>query len=252
MSNIAASNITTTVLNRRRNNGRSYFNMQLAFGNGTLTYPANGILITPQTVGLTSAIQSLNVYDNGGSGFKWEYDQTNLKLRCFESRNVDWAAFTPTGSWVANSTYTGLVRVLGDTAEFAVKIALAGAPTSAALTVTIPAAYTFDTAKISSATVDGVPFGQGQGVHSGAFSKYFCSLSTTANSVDVHYVSSVSTAAQTAVDATHPFTWANTDELNLLFQVPVTGFGGNQLNGLREPATVAIAAQTLKCEVIGW
>lgn len=61
-----------------------------------------------------------------------------------------WAAYTPTGSWSSNTTYTGMYRRVGDTVQIRVKIALSGAPTSASLTVNLPSSHTIDTTKLLS------------------------------------------------------------------------------------------------------
>jgi hypothetical protein len=61
-----------------------------------------------------------------------------------------WTAFTPTGSWSTNTTYTGFWRRVGDTMEVRVRIALSGAPTSATLTVNCTNGNTIDTAKLLS------------------------------------------------------------------------------------------------------
>lgn len=80
MSNIAATDITVTVLNKRRNNGLSRFNLQLVFGDGALTYPAGGVPISKAALGCPNEIQSLQIYDKGTSGYEWSYDRTNEKL----------------------------------------------------------------------------------------------------------------------------------------------------------------------------
>lgn len=80
MANIAAANITSTFLTRRRNNGRSYFNVQLQFGNGALTYPAGGVPVTAATFGLTTVIESCDIYDDNLSGYQWKYNATNGTL----------------------------------------------------------------------------------------------------------------------------------------------------------------------------
>jgi hypothetical protein len=80
MANLAASDITVTILNKRRENGRSHFNVKLAFGNGVLTYPAGGVPISKGVLGCPNVIESLTVYDSGTSGYKWSYDAANEKL----------------------------------------------------------------------------------------------------------------------------------------------------------------------------
>ena len=61
---------------------------------------------------------------------------------------TEWEAFTPTGSWTTNTTYTGYSRKVGDTKEYKVGIALAGAPDTATLTINLPVGDVIDTAKL--------------------------------------------------------------------------------------------------------
>lgn len=85
MANLAASDITVTSLNKRRVNGRTLHNVQLAFGDGALTYPAGGVPISKAALHCPNVIESLVVYDSGTSGYKWSYDRTNEKLVCIQS-----------------------------------------------------------------------------------------------------------------------------------------------------------------------
>lgn len=86
MADIAASDVTVTILNRRLGpGGRQSVNATLAFGDGALTYPAGGIPITKGKLGCPNAIESLVVYDSGTSGYKWTYDRTNQKLVAIQS-----------------------------------------------------------------------------------------------------------------------------------------------------------------------
>jgi hypothetical protein len=70
-----------------------------------------------------------------------------------ESESVpvtDWVAFTPTGSWNTNTTYTGFYKRVGDTLHMWIKISLSGSPnTTSHLTVTsFPGSAAIDTAKM--------------------------------------------------------------------------------------------------------
>ena len=81
MANIAATDITVTILNNRRGeNSRNNVNAQLVFGDGALTYPAGGVPITKAKLGCPNVIESLIVYDKGTSGYIWSYDASNEKL----------------------------------------------------------------------------------------------------------------------------------------------------------------------------
>lgn len=83
MANIAASDVTYTLVNTRKVNGspsRKLNRVRLAFGDGALTYPANGIPLTKGKMGCPEYIESLVVVDKGTSGYSFMYDQSAEKL----------------------------------------------------------------------------------------------------------------------------------------------------------------------------
>lgn len=85
MTALVASDVTVTLVKRRRNNGRSYNKVTLAFGDGSKTYPAGGIPITKAKFGCPNDLESLTTYSSEGSGLKVDYDFTNQKLRIYQS-----------------------------------------------------------------------------------------------------------------------------------------------------------------------
>lgn len=78
MANIAATDITVTILNRRRSD-KVRNNCKLVFGDGVLTYPAGGVPISKAKLGCPNVIESLVIYDRT-TGYGWAYDATNEKL----------------------------------------------------------------------------------------------------------------------------------------------------------------------------
>lgn len=86
MADIAASDVTVTVLNRRRSGTNQRFNqVKIAFGNGTLTYPTGGIpLPTFPSFGFTKVLEDLVLSDaDDATGIIWKYDRENKKLRAY-------------------------------------------------------------------------------------------------------------------------------------------------------------------------
>ncbi len=65
-----------------------------------------------------------------------------------DAPGVGWTAFTPTGSWTTNTTYTGFYQCDAGNLSVNWGITLAGAPTSANLTINLPPSFTIDTTKI--------------------------------------------------------------------------------------------------------
>lgn len=81
MANIVAGDVTYTILqNRTLQDSRRSVLVRLAFGDGALTYPANGIPITKAKCNCPSNIESMRVVDQGVSGYVFQYDQSAEKL----------------------------------------------------------------------------------------------------------------------------------------------------------------------------
>ena len=81
MADIAAGDVTYTILNARTlADSRKFNRVRLAFGDGALTYPANGIPITKAKMGLPVVIESMKIVDQGVSGYVFQYDQSEEKL----------------------------------------------------------------------------------------------------------------------------------------------------------------------------
>ncbi len=143
----------------------------------------------------------------------------------YKSQATPWIAWTPTGSWSTNTTYTGFKRRVRDTYEYQVMIALAGAPTTATLTVTL--AETMDTAKLVN-SVGTIPrLGRADIRDTGAAlyagSVHYNSSTTVLVSVETLSVTVISIGS--AVTQANPITFGNTDQIVLNFSAPVVGWG---------------------------
>ncbi len=142
---------------------------------------------------------------------------------------TDFTSFTPTGAWSANTTYTGWWKRSGDSLSMIVKVALAGAPTSASLTITLPNGYTIDTTKLPATPTNQV-LGQliGQGA-AHTFSGVVLYSSTTA--VGAFYTLDGNTASimsYAAVTQAAPYTFANADFIYLYINdIPISGWSSN-------------------------
>lgn len=139
-----------------------------------------------------------------------------------------WTAWTPTGSWSSNTTYTGYWKRNGDSIEYDVTVETSGAPTAANLTVTLLTGLTIDTAKLAVAN-SSKTVGQANilDASNGRGTAVVLYSSTTA--VAVQYVATTSadnTATQFAVSSTAPMTFASGDKVFLHFTVPVTNWEG--------------------------
>lgn len=88
MADLAASNVTYTMLNERRVESRAQNRVRLAFGDGALTVPAGGIPLSKGKLGCPNVIESLIVVDQGTSGYRFQYDQSAEKLVVMQSALV--------------------------------------------------------------------------------------------------------------------------------------------------------------------
>lgn len=139
----------------------------------------------------------------------------------------DWVSWTPTGSWTSNTTYTGQWRRVGDSAEFTVKVATSGAPTSAALTINLPSGMTIDTAK--------VPYVQfatefGRAIMDDSDSTYYYgSVNYSTSTAVIINVSNSSGTYDFIALCTQaaPFTFGAGDSVVAQFKVPILGWGSN-------------------------
>jgi hypothetical protein len=142
---------------------------------------------------------------------------------------TDWQSYTPTGSWTANSTYTGQWRRVGDSAEIHARVACSGAPTSANLTINIPSGLVIDTAKLTS-SVSGysVILGQATLNDSNTFGYKAYPVYSSTTAVLIAY-QSATTGAGSAVTQAAPFTFGNGDSVEAAFMVPIVGWSSNSV-----------------------
>lgn len=139
----------------------------------------------------------------------------------------DWISFTPTGSWVTNSTYTGKYRRVGDSLEMTAKVILSGAPTSAALTFNLPSGLTIDTAKLDTPSIYKNSLGTSQLWDNSTSLAHSAQVAySTTTSVAVIYQGEL-TGQQLLVTQAQPFTFAASDQAEIRFIVPIQGWSSN-------------------------
>jgi hypothetical protein len=143
----------------------------------------------------------------------------------------EWVAYTPTGSWTANSpVYTGFWKREGDSAFFQTKVTCGGANTSASLTMSIPSGLTMNTGKLVSSGSASIGHGTIRDVglvHYTVICSYSTSTTIAVFNVD-DGVSGVNRYSQlTAVTQAVPFTSGVNDVCELwLGPVPITNWEG--------------------------
>jgi hypothetical protein len=143
---------------------------------------------------------------------------------------TDWVSYTPTGSWVANSTYGGRWRRVGDEMEVQAIVSTSGAPTSAVLSVNLPTGYSIDTAKLASAAGS---FILGEATYFDNTDVVFTGriVYSTTTAVSAKYIINNDGANRGVylldVNATQPMTWASSDHARMNFRVPITGWSSS-------------------------
>lgn len=141
---------------------------------------------------------------------------------------TDWVSYTPTGSWVTNTTYTGQWRRIGDQLFFRIRLALAGAPTATGLTVNfLPSGLSVDTTKNNGTSA---PKFIGSGSIRSAGSDSACVVSYasgTAATIIVPNTAGTYVATGTAVAQTTPATFASGDSVEFTGSVPIVGWSSS-------------------------
>jgi len=168
----------------------------------------------------------------------------------------DVVAFTPTGSWSANTTYTGFVEQAGVKAHVEVRIALTGAPTSASLTLNLP--FTIDTTRmISTDTSSGnILENSNVTIRDAGTASYVGAVGyVNSTSVAVYFLDDAAAALSVINPVTQaaPMTFATGDFIIVRFTVPVSGYtaqsfiAATNLLGTRYTPTLANSTNVSAC-----
>lgn len=181
-----------------------------------------------------------HVASTSASAYVLKFDNIIVgpSAKLYGSPLTDWVAWTPTGSWSSNTTYTGFRRRVGDCEEFQVKVATSGAPTSANLTINLP--VTIDTNKLTNSTASFDQLGLGSASDSGTAYKLHVNYNST-TSVIVSFQNNAS-GAQTTVTQAAPFTFGASDYVIVNFKVPVVGYSSSMVMS-SDASTRVIAAR---------
>lgn len=158
----------------------------------------------------------------------------------------DWTSFTPTGSWSTNTTYTGWWKREGDKLSLILKLALAGAPTSASLTINLPTGLTIDTTKLPATPTNVVFPAQLLGQAAAHSFVGSASYSSTTALAALYYTDGSTASIQTvaAVTQAAPYTFANADFVYLtVSDIPISGWSSNvQMSNDTDTRVVAMTA----------
>ena len=191
---------------------------------------------TCQTNSNTSSIRLVIYFPNANTGTTdFAFDDVYVGPQTAPSGPAmrDSVAFTPTGTFTTNTTYTGFYRRIGETAQITYLLSFSGAPNSATLNVNLPAGLVIDTTKLPTSSGDGIPLGYGVGIRSGVFQYGITPQYTTTTSVQINYFETasgtnpVNVGPNGALTQAAPYTIANTDSIQFTITVPIAGWSSN-------------------------
>lgn len=160
----------------------------------------------------------------------WTFKADNFKI--YRSKYVygtpitDWAAFTPTGSWVTNTTYAGRYRRVGDSAEIQTFILTSGAPSGTLTALNLPTGLVIDTSKLSNGSGALNALGTIT-LTSGSGAKFWSGAVWYNTTTSVTPKSNISTGDLGAITATVPGTFGAADGINITYKVPIVGWASS-------------------------
>ena len=141
----------------------------------------------------------------------------------------DWTAFTPTGTWTTNSTYTGFYKRTGDTMNVKVQVECVGAPNAAGgLLFDVPLGLSIDATKLPSTdTGEYRHFGQTSIVNGGGAVRVGACRYATATTVRPGYYSTSTPVSNESVTETAPITVGSGDSVIAEFSIPIAEWAGS-------------------------
>ena len=131
-------------------------------------------------------------------------------------------SFTPTGSWTTNTTYSGFYRRIGDSAAITYLVSTAGAPTSAALTLSLPPGLEADETKMhGNAEFDEPGFCE---MRESGVGLFIGGVGYTAATNNITVFAKQTSAAFINLTQSVPFTWGAGDTVQCTITIPILGW----------------------------
>lgn len=144
---------------------------------------------------------------------------------------TDPVAWTPTGTWSTNTTYTGFKWRVGSLGYYYVKVSTSGAPDGVNLGVNMPGGEVIDTARMTGSTASVTMLsGGGEARDASPAATYKVNvayLSTTSVTPMVEDMPASYVACTQRVNSTAPMTFAASDYVELFWAVPIVGWSSS-------------------------
>lgn len=86
MAAISAANVSYVIAKKSVDDqSNTVVDATVSFGNGVLTYPANGIPLTPGNLACPNVIDALMIEGAQGAAFSYQYDPVHQSVRIFQT-----------------------------------------------------------------------------------------------------------------------------------------------------------------------
>jgi hypothetical protein len=203
----------------------------------------------------------LHVATTSASAFTVKIDQFLVTPQTFNfsAPVTDWVSFTPTGSWVSNTTYTGAWSRDGDSMKLVYNLALAGAPTSTSLTVNLPSGYSIDTTKFPGATAGNRPVLGTARITAAGVTYNGRAVYNSTTSILIQYDLTVTGSnpqpvVPASVTQAAPATFANNDFVVITISeaLPISGWSSSlQMSDQTDTRVVAFQASSASGQTLG-
>lgn len=172
----------------------------------------------------------IHIGSTNASAYTVKFDDLRIspEYAVMGSPTTDWKAYTPTGGWNTNVTYTGFWRRVGDSMEIDAKIACSGAPNNATPTVSIPAGYAIDQTRLADGLTGQYMNGVARLLDSGTAYYEAEPFWNSTTAVGFRYLDGASNWTGMSNNTT-PFVWASGDSLWVHFVIPIVGWSSSVL-----------------------
>lgn len=211
---------------------------QVLTAKGSNNFNFSGVFQTASNSTSYRLIIHVATSNANATGWNFKFDNVSVGPQALVTgySASDWTAFTPTGTWTTNTTYTGFYKISGDTLEMQVKLLMSGTPSSGTLKVNLPPGFVIDTNKVAQFDVEGT---NPQNVNLGlltavdratqTYAGYIAYINTTQVECQFAGVSGSLGLASGIINPTAPFSFGNLDNISFHCKVPIIGLSSNVL-----------------------
>ena len=173
----------------------------------------------------------------------------------------EWQSYTPTGSWTANTTYTGRYRRVGSQAQILINVALSGAPTAATFSMTMAQILnglnlTFNSSALPFTVTSTYPkaiIGTWHGTDntSDYAGDVYISIINAATPTAYLGMQITSSSTTTAISNTVPITWGTNQNIAIELTLPISEWSGSGTVNLGPGASVEYAWNSSASTTLG-